>query len=103
MTQRNRISHDLALKGYNRRKKEGVGRIVSTRRAAENKCPVLIGQQVKSGDKKTGKKREKPEEQQKNSDETSRCTCHGIRETVKQVKPIHLILFHDLTLALTNG
>lgn len=59
MTQRNRISHDLAVKGYNRRKKEGVGRIVSTIRAAENKCPVLIGQQVKSGDKKNRKEERK--------------------------------------------
>lgn len=66
MTQRNRISHDLALKGYNRRKKEGVGRIVSTIRAAENKCPVLIGQQVKSGDKK----KERREINQKNNRKT---------------------------------
>lgn len=66
MTQRNRISHDLALKGYNRRKKEGVGRIVSTIRAAENKCPVLIRQQVKSGDKK----RERREKNQRNNRKT---------------------------------
>ena len=40
-------------------------------------------------------KREKKERK-----ETNGRTCHGIRETVKQVKPVHLSLFHDLTLAL---
>lgn len=87
------LSSNLALKGHRYRKGEGEGGVTLALtpmgRTAFRK--YMAGPNYAS-DQMTKKKRD--------GDDANGHTCHGIRETAKQVKRVHLSSFHDLTLVL---